>query len=250
MIKRCGSNAILLLLLFFHLTSFAQHENQQSEGVTAKIKVVQKDKFATVYATVLNETKTYQDNLSYSILNLKQTQSGNLSKNVQSGLFALDPEENKILSSSTVNLESNSSLKVFLYIKRDSMTIAKDTLTITNKTYEPQQKTANTVSSDPVLTGLILDNAITKLGRDFSEKLQGVYRINEVKFPFNTIINEKPLFGGRNSEIEVIADNKRIFVFNAQPNEEYLDHMAQHVFKLLNKYHKQREFYKLRTKKF
>jgi hypothetical protein len=247
--KHDNNTMLLLLFLLFNFTCFAQENNVQNERVQAKIKVVKEDKLASVYATAVNTTDTYQGNLSYSFLTLKESKTGNISKNLQSGYFTLQPDETRLLSSTLLNVDSDTSISIYLFVKQDSIIVSKDTLTINHK-IGFEKKVTHKPNQDPILTGLILENVITKLGRGFCEKLQGIYRLNEVKFTFNTVINEKPLLGGRNSEIEIVADNQRILVFNAQPNEEFLDHVAQQTFNTLTQFHKRRELYRLKTKKY
>lgn len=214
--KHYNNIMLLLLLLFGFSTSSAQNE----KNVQAKIKIVQADNLVSIYATALNNSTTLQDNLSYSILSLKKGPSGNMSKNAQSGAFSLMPNENKTLSSQKVNIDPNGKIDIYLFIKRDDKVISKDTLSlgVLNKKYDnkPLQEAKIEIS------GLIIENVMTKPGRDFYDFFSQSNRTNQISYPFVIVINEKPALGGRNSEITILVNDEVVFRFNTQPKEEYL----------------------------
>lgn len=247
--KQYNNTMLLLLCLFGFSVSFAQNGHLvPDEEVQAKIKIVREDNLVNIYPTAINNSEIFQDNLQFSILSLKKSSTGNLSKNVQSGFFSLLPEESKILSTQQVDIEPESSIQIFLYIKRDSILIARDTITMSNKSHVQVQKTQ--IESDFELTGLILDNVMTKTGRDFYEKLNTNYRLNGINFPMMIIVEEKPLLGGRNSEIKILVDDIIVFQFNSQPDEEFLDWVAQLAYKKLLQYHKERQKLLKQERKF
>jgi hypothetical protein len=247
--KQDNNTMLLLLCLFGFSVSFAQiGQLVPDEEVQAKIKIVREDNLVNIYATATNNSEIFQDQLKYSILSLKKSSTGNLSKNVQSGFFSLFPEESKTLSTQQVNLEPESEIQLFLYIKRDSMLISRDTLTIENISESNFQKTET--HSDFEWPGLILDQVMTKTGRDFYERLNSLYRLNGINFPMMMIVEEKPLLGGINSEIKVWVDDHIIFQFNSQPDEDFLELAVQAAYRKLLQYHKERQKLLKQERKF
>lgn len=249
MLKHNNNIMLLLLLLFGFSISFAQVGDLDSGyEVQAKIKIVKEDNLLSVYPIALNNTDIFQDKLHYAVLSLKKSASGNLAKNVQSGYFSLKPDESIILSTQKLNIEPEEIIHIFLYIKRDSILISKDTLFVSNDLNAPQKKSID--ESDMELNGLILDNVITKMGRDFYDKLNIIYRLNGVNLPMMIIIEEKPLLGGRTSEIKILVDENIVYQFNAQPDEEFLDFAAQNTYARLIQFHKEKQKLMKQERKF
>lgn len=238
--KRHINNIMLLLLLFVSSTSLAQ---QNEKDVQAKIKIVQQDNIVSIYAKAINNRNEIQHDLNYSILALKKGTSGNLSKNSQSGKFILIPNENKVLASQRINMELKGSISIYLFIRKKDQLIAKDTLVIGTI----EQKFNNTPIEEKNLeiSGLIVENVLTKPGKDFYEIFSQLNRMNGNHYPFVITINEKPALGGRNSEISIMIDDTIVFKFNTQPNEEFLT-MAAHQAnaKIYRYYTKRKMLYK------
>jgi len=233
--KHYNNTMLLLLLLFGFSTSIAQNE----KNIQAKIKIVQADNLVSIYATALNNSTTLQNDLSYNILALKKGATGNMSKNSQSGAFDLMPNENKTLSSQKINIDPNGKLEIYLFIKKDGHVISKDTLSLgaLNKKFEntPIQETQIEI------TGLIIENVMTKPGRDFYDFFSQSNRTNNLNYPFVIVINEKPALGGRNSEISILVNDETVFRFNTQPKEEYLQMAVHQANRAIYSYHTKRK---------
>lgn len=238
--KRLINNTMLLLLLMFGFyTSFAQVE----KDIQAKIKIDQTDNIVNIYATATNNTETYQSELSYSFLALKQDRLGNLTKNSQSGPFSLSSNESKTLSTQNLNLDPNGKILVYLFIRKEGAVLSKDTLQIGSI----QKKFENTAieESKIEISGLIIENVMTKPGKDFYEYFSQFNRTNGINYPFVIVVNEKPQLGGRNSEINIIINDNIVFRFNTQPKEEYLQMAAVQANKAIyNYYTKRKSLYK------
>jgi hypothetical protein len=232
--KRHFNNTMLLLLLFVSFASFAQNE----KDVQAKIKVVQTDNIVSIYATAVNHTDNIQDNLSYSLLALKKAANGNLSKNTQSGAFILMPNESKTLSLQKLNIDPNGKINVFLFIRSNDKLLSKDTLVI--GTLEKKFDNKPIDERNIEISGLIIENVLTKPGKDFYEMFSQINRSNGISYPFVITINEKPALGGRNSEISILINDNIIFKFNSQPNEEFLKNAAQQANRKIYSYYTKR----------
>jgi len=238
--KRLINNTMLLLLLMFGSSaSFAQAE----KDIQAKIKIVQTDNIVSIYATATNNTDTFQSELDYSFLALKTDVSGNLSKNAQSGPFSVAPNESKTLSTQNLNLDPNGKMLVYLFIRKDGQVLSKDTLQV--GTIEKKFKNTPIDESKIEISGLIIENVLTKPGKDFYEYFSQFNRTNGINYPFVIVVNEKPQLGGRNSEINIQINEITVFRFVTQPKEEYLQMAAQHANKAIYDYYiKRKSLYK------
>ena len=77
-----------------------------------------------------------------------------------------------------------------------------------------------------IVGGLVLENTLTKAGRDFYKYFYSEYYNREVKTKKNIIIEEVP---GRirNTRISVKIDNRLIWQFFSQPKKSFLQSMAK-----------------------
>lgn len=238
--KRLINNTVLLLLLMFGSSaSFAQAE----KDVQAKIKIDQTDNIVSIYATATNNSDTFQSELDYSFLALKSGESGNLSKNSQSGAFSLASKESKTLSTQNLNLDSKGKILVYLFIRKNGEVLSKDTLQIGS--IEKKFKNTPIEESKIEISGLIIENVLTKPGKDFYEYFSQFNRTNGINYPFVIVVNEKPQLGGRNSQIDIQIDEKTVFQFVTQPKEEYLQMAAKQANKAIYDYYiKRKSLYK------
>ncbi|GEM_PF-2213618 len=232
--KKLGNNTWMLLLLLMFVT-FYKMSAQDEKEIKAEIKIFQEDNFINIFPTAINQTYLFQENLHYSFLLLKKTKSGNLSKNTQSGFFSLSPNESITLSNSKLSIEPETQFQMFLFIKKDSLIVAKDTLSIGDKSFKViENKKAKTEAQHGLeLSGLILDNVISQAGRLFVEKFNNYYRMNQYNFPFAVIIDEKPMMGGRNSEIKISVNDEIIDQFSINMDEELIDAYVKLAYRKL-----------------
>jgi len=234
--KTLINNLMLLLLLMFGITtSFAQ---DNKEVIQAKIKIEQTDNLVSVYATARNKTDTYQSELNYSFLSLKENYKGNLSKNSQSGTFSLAPKEIQKLSFQKLNIDPKGKLTIFLFIRKNGKVLSKDTIHIGS--IEKKFKYSSLKETQIEISGLIIENVLTKPGKDFYEFFSQLNRMNGINYPFVIVIDEKPQLGGRNSEISIKINENIVFKFRTQPNEEYLQNVAKQANSTINNYHTKR----------
>lgn len=225
---------LLLLLLFGFSTSYAQVD----QDIQAKIRIAQSDNLISIYATAINNTNTYQVELNYALLTLKESKSGNLSKNTQSGPFSLKPEEEKTLSRQSINLDPESKISIFLFIRKEDTLLSKDTLVLGN--IQKKYTSTSIREKEIVLSGLIIDNVLTKPGKDFYDYFSQFYRTNGLSFPFVIVIEEKPNLGGRNSQIDIKIKDEIVFQFVTQPKEEFLQKAAKQANIAVYKYNLKR----------
>ncbi|MFA5297791.1 MAG: curli-like amyloid fiber formation chaperone CsgH [Lutibacter sp.] len=223
---------ILLLLLIFNATAvFSQ------EGVRAKIVAKVVDNMIDIKAVAQNSEPTFKDEYSYVLFSLKKGAQGNYSKNNQSGEFSLAPGEEKELSTLKINIQKDDEVKVYLFLRKDEVLVAKDSAII----YSAERKKKEVVEeSEFEIKGVVVEDVITKIGKDFYDYFYQDYSTSGSQYPFIITIKEKPYFG-RGSIITVEVDDKTIYEFVGQPDEEFLKSAVRTTLQNINQFAIQRK---------
>ena len=230
----------IILVLLVCIPTFLYSQNEKNmNAIKAKIRVVQKDDLVNIYAKVINNSGMNHENLNYTLFLIKKDQSNNLSKNRQSGKFSLLVNETKVLSKQQLNINDKGAIKIFLYVRNDKKVISKDSINITliDKKYSSEKIEEKNIE----LTGLVVENTMTKLGKDFYDYYNQISQLNNINYPFIIVINEKPSLGGRNSEVSIVVEDEILYQFRTQPNEEYLYNNALEANRKIYKYHIKRK---------
>jgi hypothetical protein len=207
------------------------------DDVKAKILAKSVDNLIDIKAIALNNDLTYKDEFTYVLFSLKKGSLGNYSKNTQSGVFSLEPNEQKLLSSLKINLQKDQEVKVYLFIRKYGKLISKDSVI-----YITAEKTKNKISKeqDFAIKGIVVDNVMTKMGKDFYDYFYQSYLVSGIKYAFVININEKP-FLGRSSIITVYVKDIKINEFYSRPDEEYLKSMVKLTLQRLSLFDKQQK---------
>ncbi len=222
------------LLCLLCVVGYAQQEND----VKAKIIVLKKDNFLAVKAQAENEGVLFKDELDYNLMVLKKNAQGGYSNNKQSGKFSLKPNEKKELSFIRLNLNNDEELRAYLFIKHKEKLINKDSLVIL-----PQKmgaiKKEKIDESNFVLKGLVIEEAITKVGKDFYDFFYQEYLLSGLKYPFIIKIKEKPGLR-RTTVLTIEAGDSEVFEFMTMPGEDFLKQAVDATMTRLSSYSKQR----------
>ncbi len=223
-------------ILIILVLTYQKYEAQNNIGIVSKIESQQIEDQLMLKATASNNTSTYSE-LNYLFVSIKKGGSGNLSNNKQSGKFTLRPNETKVLSQMSVNVQKNDALKIFLFIK-DEQTgklLSKDSLEINSKNFASKLDQSSEEEEFSELGGLTIDQTKTKTGKDFYDLFYLEYSKLPQKLNSPVTINELPTMG-RGSQIVIEVDDKTIYNFIANPNEEYLAEQANMTMKFLMEY--------------
>jgi len=240
-LKTASIYRILSFLLLFHsITIFSQ------ENVIAKIRTKVVDNFIDITALAQNEDETYKDEYSYILFSLKKSIQGNLSRNNQSGEFSLDPNEEKELSILKFNIQRGEEFKIYLFIRKNDKLVSKDSTIIYSAENIVQKSSIS--ESEIEITGLVIEDVKTKLGKDFYDYFYQKYTTSGAKYPFIVNITEKPSIG-RGSKISIDVDDRIIFEFMTQPKDEYIQAAANQALRYINSYATQRKLL-YKNKKF
>ncbi|WP_158838137.1 CsgE family curli-type amyloid fiber assembly protein [Polaribacter sp. L3A8] len=225
-----------ILNVFF--MSFLSAQEFGDYKVKGSINLTRGDEFLTLRAQVLNEESFFIDDLNYNFVLLKKGSLGNLSKNNQSNDFSLKPNEEKQLSVFQINLKKEEELKVYLFVKYKDKLIDRDTLFLFSNEKKTIAKEVN--EEQYLIKGIVIDEAMTKIGRDFHDFFYKEYLVTGKNYPFIIKVVEKPAMG-RSSILSVEVDRKKIHEFFARPEEEYLKNNVLMAMRKLRVYSQQRK---------
>jgi len=194
---------------------------QDDKKVIARLENSLLENQIKLKAVVMNNTAVYKE-LNYLLVSIKKNSDGNLSNNKQSGKFSVKPNEVKVLSEISVNLEPKDALKAFLYIRdeENQNLIAKDSLEINNTFFK---RKAAKIEEDAVfeLKGLTIDETKTKVGKDFYDLFYMQYSQLPDKSSGAVTISELPL-RGTSGQINIQIEDKIVYSFMTNPSEDYL----------------------------
>ena len=225
---------ILSLLLF--LTSGTSLFSQES--VRAKIVAKVADNLIDAKAIAQNNEATIKDDYSYLLFSLKKGAQGNYAKNSQSGQFSLEPGEERELASLKINIQKEEECKIFLYIRKENVLISKDSITI--YAAEKEKKNEIIAESDFEIKGIVVEDVLTKIGKDFHDYFYQAYSNSGDQYPFIINIKEKPYFG-RSSIITIEIEDQIIFEFFTKPDEEFLREAVKSSLQNIKQYSLQRK---------
>jgi hypothetical protein len=207
--------------------------------VEAKILVKNADGFIDVRGIVENPSKIYIEDYDFNLVALKLDASGKYLKNEQSGVFSLKPNERKNLTTLKVVIKDSDVLKLFFFIRKDEKLISRDTAVVVSKVKKLETKP---IAEETIeIYGLVVEDVVTKLGKDFYDFFYQEYNTSGAKYPFVIRIIEKPLLG-INSEVRIDIDDKMVYKMTTRPNEEYLQSSARQALVVINNYNEKRKF--------
>src|SRR5690554_1103857 len=175
-------------------------------------------------------------NLKYDFNLYRADANGNISKSNQSNLIFLKGNEKKVLSTVTVNHneEGQITLLLVLYdmdgkpvgLKRIELNSNNGYQEIVTEEVSPEEEEA--ISQDQaqpqdgfIMDGLIVENTITKSGRDFHKYFYSDYYNRGIRTKKNIIIEEVP-GKMRSTRISVKIDDQVLIQFFSQPNKTFL----------------------------
>lgn len=211
----------------------------KSQAVEAKILVKNADGLIDIRGIVENSSKIYIEDFNFNLLALKKDASGKYLKNEQSGEFSLKPNERKNLATLKIVIKDSDVLKLFFFIRKDKKLISRDTAVVVSKVKKLETKP---IAEETIeIHGLVVEDVITKLGKDFYDFFYQEYNRSGSKYPFVINIIEKPLIG-ISSEIRIDIDDRIVYKMTTRPNEEYLQAAARQAIVAINNYNEKRKF--------
>ncbi|OSY88548.1 hypothetical protein WH52_07315 [Tenacibaculum holothuriorum] len=194
--------------------------SQEKNDIQAKINMEKKDNFLILRAQIENQGLLYVDELKYLFIALKKDVKKNYSNNKQSGEFSIAPKEQKLLSQIRLNVNKEEELKVYLFVRKNNKLVTKDSLFILPNDLGLNTR-RNNREIDFLIKGIVTDETITKIGKDFHDYFYQQYLLGGKKFPFVIKIKEKPGMG-RSSILSINVEDQVLYEFFSKPDEEHL----------------------------
>ncbi|WP_299110154.1 CsgE family curli-type amyloid fiber assembly protein [uncultured Tenacibaculum sp.] len=215
---------------------------QEGANISGKIQVVKSDNFINLKAEVVNDGVLFVDELSYNLVALKKDVNGNYSNNKQSGEFSVKPNEKKELALIRLNMNKGEELKAYLFVKHKEKLISRDTFSL-GGVKKVKKKTTKIDEASFIIKGLVIDEAITKIGKDFYDFFYQSYLLSGIKYPFIIKIKERPGLT-RTTNISVEVEDNMIFEFRSNPSEDFLREVVNVSMNRLRIYARQRRVLK------
>ncbi len=214
-------------------TLHAQYFNKE---VKAEILVERNSEFKTFKASAENLTPSDYP-LQYDFMVFKEDAKGNIAKSSQANDFFIKGNQKILLAQVNINFNEDAKIiLVLLLYDKDGKPIGKDRLVLEEggKTEIDSQREQPAVNSQDqakpqdgfVINGLIIENTLTKAGRDFHRYFYSEYYNRGIISAKNITIDEAP-GRGRTTRISVKVGDDLVWQFFSQPRKEFLKQMAQ-----------------------
>ena len=220
--KKIFSDILLLVLL----VAFNSCLKAQTANVEVKAKIILEDVEGNIKITGTAENLTsIVQSMSYKLSVIKKNiKTENRSSNAQEGVFTLEANENKNLSTTQINKSDEDEIIILLlFYDENNQIVSKDRVVIGD---EKKTDKAIILNDGFEMTGIVTDETKTKMGKDFYDSFYYLYRDYNLNAKQILKINEELSFG-RNTKIIIMVENEVIFEFLARPDEEFLMAMAK-----------------------
>jgi len=212
----------ILIVMLFSSKGYSQISNKE---VRAKIAIEEIEGSIKITGVAENLTEIVQS-LSYKLSVIKKNKvSNNQSNNAQEGLFTLEPNENKNLSTTQVNIgKQDEVIVLLLFYDSDKKLVGKDRIVFGE---EAKKKDEGVVPADGFeLSGIISDDTKTKVGKDFYDFYYYIYNDKKINSKKIVTVSEELSFA-RNTKIIISIENNTVYEFLAKPDEEFLTMVAE-----------------------
>lgn len=221
---------------FFLLFGVGVNAQLYNKEYVAQIYADRESEFYKFTATAENLTPT-DVNLRYDFTLYKADENGNVDKNTQSNRFFIKGNEKQVLSTGTVDYNAEGKITILLVLYDiDDRPVGQDRIEMNSingfqqvVNERPQETAVNQDQAAPqdgfVLDGLVVENTLTKAGRDFYKYFYAEYYNRQIKTKKNIVIEEVP-GRFRNTRISVKIDDQLLWQFFSQPKKTFLQKMA------------------------
>ncbi len=135
---------------------------------------------------------------------------------------------------------------MFLYIKDEDTQklISKDSTEIDNRNTETESlKNTITSENDIKLKGFTIDDTKSKVGKDFYDMFYIQYNLMPEKDNSTITISELPI-RGISRQIIIMIDDKSIYSFIVNPNDDYLKEQLVNSFRYIKEFNNRKNLIK------
>ena len=246
MFLKFASNIILTAA--FCLLAFGVQAQIHNTKVAGKIDVEANSDLIKITASAYNKT-SISESLKYVLSVIKtDPETGNRSKNDQSGRLVLGAGQKQNLSQTTISANETARIIILLLIYNiDNEIIGKDRVILNGNEsdIELAAKTKEQVYVSPdkafeaadgvELRGIILEETKTRPGREYYIMYTNLYRSKNVNGEKVVLIKET-LSIANNTKIEVTVEGFKIIEFIVRPQNEFLKQLAEVAVQRTNIY--------------
>ena len=228
-----------------------------NNDVEAKIQTNQQNDFTVIKGTAFNKTEITKS-LIYKFIVFSKVESVNNIVEESSERFILSANTKVDLSSITLNIDDKlKTIAVLLIYDLDNKIIGQDRIVFNDDSEDDAQKKkllleklkqeqekSQDISVEKKdgleLNGIVVEDTKTKPGRDFYKLFYSLYSQNNING--NKVVTIKEILAlGRNTKIEVIVGDDKIFSFFVRPSTEYLKQMNDYAIISVYKHFKKLE---------
>jgi len=256
---------VLILALIIIQISLGQNNNTE---IVSELKVETTDNISVLTARTYNRTDlyynlrykfsvvTFDKNYKSSKVSLKDfLESENVSNQTLSDFikandasdytstessedfFSLDPYQSKDLIRISLETSIQNKIIVLLLIyDDDGIIVAKSRVVFNDEIIEEDEEKKEHNSSEGIkITGIVLEETLTKNGKDFFDQFYNYYSDKEINGDEVVVIDEMFTFRSRTKIIVRIGDEE-IYSFFGSSNDEYIYDMVEIVGKEVYQY--------------
>ena len=227
---------VTLFIIFFFQYSFSQITNTK---IVAELKVETTDNVSTLISKISNRTDVYYS-LRYVFSIITYDDNNNTSKESIEDLFTLDPYESKDLYQTSINIEGDKIIVLLLIYDEDDKLVAKSRVVFNEKEVQRETQVLNKPNDGLEISGIVVDETKTKMGRDFYDRFYFYYTYNDIKGNEVIKVDEMRTFR-RSTKIIVSIGDEVITEFFARPNEEYIEEISKVTMQKVYKYFQKKE---------
>lgn len=227
----------IFILVFINTPINAQFINQEIE---AKILVEDSGEFYEFLAIAENKSLADQS-FKYEFATFTRDKDNKVVKDSLVGRFGLTSQSRERLDKITISRAEERRVIVLLVIYSlegkplgQDRVVLNDNKTSENKIVLNRQNESSNQDMAPsqdgfFLEGLVVENSITKMGRDFYRLFYSKYYLSGLKSKKDIVIDELP-FRARTTRISVKVDNQLVWQFFSNPSQEFLKQQSELAF--------------------
>lgn len=231
-----GKLVAFFIILFFFQYSFSQITNTK---IVAELKVETTDNVSTLISKTSNKTDVYYS-LKYVFSIITYDSNNKTSKESIEDLFTLDPYQSRDLYQTSINIEEEKVIILLLIYDEEDKMVAKSRVVFNEEEEEKEPLILNKPKDGLEISGIVVDQTKTKMGRDFYDRFYFYYTYNEIKGNEVIKIDEMRTFR-RSTKIIVSIGDEVLAEFFAKPNEEYIEEISKYAMQKVYKYFQKKE---------
>lgn len=226
---------IITFFLFGFIPTASLHAQFYNKEVKAEIFVEKSSEFTTFKASAENLTPSDYP-LQYDFMVFKTDANGNTAKSSQANDFFIKGNDKILLAQVNINYNDDGKIIIALLIfDKDGKPIGKDRIVLKDggkselDSAREQKIATSQDQAKPqdgfVINGLVIENTLTKAGRDFYRYFYSEYFNRGIISAKNITIDEAP-GRGRTTRVSVKVGDDLVWQFFSQPRKEFLKEMA------------------------